>query len=499
MTRVRLLAALAASTALTACANLAPTPRLDAAVPTAYAEIGEDQTPEAGPPSSQSSGDIAAWWTLFQDAQLSDLVARAAKGNLDLQQTAARIVEARQQEIVAGASSKPQVQLDTNASRNRISEHAIPLPPGAGSKGPGAGASPFGIPGTAFNSFRAGLDASWELDLFGGARNAVAAARARTQAAEWTARDLQVALAAEVADHYLTLRSLQRREAVAWEELTRQRALLAIVRARAAQGFVSQLDVDQQQSLVDATEARAYPLEAQVRAEIHALGVLVGETPEALIPVLTPAAASPVVPAAPPPGLPSDLLRRRPDIRKAERNVAAAAADVGAATAELYPKITLSGQPGFVSTSLSTLLDWGSRNYTVSAGLLWPILEGGRLRASLAGANARQTEALLTYRQAVLTGLKEVEDALSRYQADEAQRGSLQASLDQARAAEAIANDQYRAGVVAFNAVLAAQQAVTTDEDQLAQTEAACGMDVVALYRALGGGWTEAGHQETTP
>ena len=494
MMRVRLWAALAASTALTACANLAPTPRLDAAVPAAYAETGADQTPGAGP----TPDDIAAWWTLFQDPELTDLVARAAKGNLDLQQTAARITEARQAEVIAGASSKPQVQLDTSASRNRISEHAIPLPPGSAGKGTG-GASPFGIPGETFNSFRAGLDASWELDLFGGARNAIAAARARTQAAEWTARDLQVALAAEVADHYLTLRSLQRREAVAWEELTRQRALLAIVRARAERGFVSQLDVDQQQSLVDATEARAYPLEAQVRAEIHALGVLAGETPEALIPTLTPAAAQPVVPAAPPPGLPSDLLRRRPDIRKAERNVAAAAADVGAATAELYPKITLSGQPGFVSTSLSTLIDWGSRNYTVSAGLLWPILEGGRLRASLAGANARQTEALLTYRQAVLTGLKEVEDALSRYQADEALRGSLQASLDQARAAEAIANDQYRAGVVAFNAVLSAQQAVTGDEDQLAQADAACGMDVVALYRALGGGWTEAGHQETTP
>ena len=490
MSCVRLLAAAAASVALTACANLAPTPRLDAKVPDAYAEAASDQTP--------ATADATTWWTLFQDAQLTDLVARAAKGNLDLRQTAARIAEARQQEIVAGASSKPQVQLDAGASRNRISEHAIPLPPGQAGRGPG-GVSPFGIPGEEFNSFHAGLDASWELDLFGGARNAVAAARARTQAAEWTARDFQVALAAEVADHYLTLRSLQRREAVAWEELSRQRALLAIVRARAANGFVSQLDVDQQQSLVDATEAHAYPLEAQIRAEIHALGVLVGETPEALIPVLTPAAAQPVVPVAPPPGLPSDLLRRRPDIRKAERNVAAAAADVGAATAELYPKITLSGQPGFVSTSLSTLVDWGSRNYTVSAGLLWPILEGGRLRASLAAANARQTEALLTYRQAVLTGLKEVEDALSRYQADEAQRGSLQASLDQARAAESIAGDQYRAGVVAFNAVLSAQQAVTTNEDQMAQAEAACGMDVVALYRALGGGWTEAGHQETTP
>ena len=233
--------------------------------------------------------------------------------------------------------------------------------------------------------------------------------------------------------------------------------------------------------------------------EIHALGVLVGEPPESLIQTLTLVAAQPRVPAAPPPGLPSDLLRRRPDIRKAERNVAASAADVGAAVADLYPKITLSGQPGFVSTSLSTLVNWGSRNYSVSAGLLWPILEGGRLRAQLAAANARQTEALLAYRQSVLTGLKEVEDALSRYQADEAQRGSLQASLEQARAAEALAREQYRAGVTAYTPVLSAQQAVISDEDQLAQTGAACALDVVGLYRALGGGWTDADHQETTP
>ncbi len=490
MRAVRLIAVSAAGAVLTACANLAPSPHLPAQVPAAYAEAPADQP--------AASGDLANWWTLFGDAQLTDLVARAAKANLDLQQTSARITEARQQEIIAGASSKPQVQLDASASRNRISEHAIPLPPGAGGHGAGGGASPFGIPGEEFNSFRLGLDASWELDLFGGAKNAVAAARARTQAAEWTSRDLRVAITAEVADHYLTLRALQRREAVAWDELARQRNLLSIVRARAAAGFVSQLDVDQQQGLVAATEARAYPLEAQIRAEIHALGVLVGEPPESLVATLTPVAAQPAPPAAPPPGLPSDLLRRRPDIRKAERNVAAAAADVGAATAELYPKITLSGQPGFVSTSLSSLLDWGSRNYTLSAGLLWPILEGGKIRASLAAANARQTEALLAYRGAVLTGLKEVEDALARYQADEAQLGSLQVSLDQARAAEALARDQYRSGVVAFTTVLAAQQAVTSGEDQLAQTQAACGMDVVGLYRALGGGWTDTDRQETT-
>ena len=305
-------------------------------------------------------------------------------------------------------------------------------------------------------------------------------------------------LAAEVADHYVTLRALQRREAIAWDELARQRELLSIIRARANAGFVSHLDVDQQEGLVTATEARAYPLEAQARTEIHALGVLVGQPPEALIDALTPAGAQPQAPV-PPPGLPSELLRRRPDIRRAEREAAAAAADVGVATADLYPKLTLSAQPAFVSTALSSLLAWGSRSYTVSAGVLWPLFEGGKLHAALAKADARQDEVLLAYRKTVLTGLQDVEDALARYQADDATRGSLQTSLDDARSAEGLAHDQYRAGVVGFSNVLSAQQAVTSGADQLAQADAARTQDVVALYKALGGGWSDADLQEKTP
>ena len=255
----------------------------------------------------------------------------------------------------------------------------------------------------------------------------------------------------------------------------------------------------QQQGLVDGAEARAYPLEARIRAEIHALGVLVGEPPESLIARLSPVAAAPDLPPAPPPGLPSELLKRRPDIRRAESNVAAAAADVGVATADLYPKITLSANPSLVSTSLSTLIDWGSRNYTLSAGLLWPIFDGGRLRAALAGADARQTEALLAYRKAVLTGLTDVEDSLSLYQADEARGGSLAASLDEARAAEALARAQYGSGIVNYSGVLAAQQVVISNEDQLADAEAARSQDLVGLYKALGGGWRDDDLQGNTP
>ncbi len=401
---------------------------------------------------------------------LDDLVSRALAANLDLRQTAERIVQARQQEIIAGARRLPQVQADISAARNRISENAIPLPPGSGSGqgGAGGGGGVFGLPGSEFNSFRLGADASWELDLFGGAAAGVKAARARTQAAEWSRRDLQVALASEVAAHYVALRSLQRREALAREELSRQREVQAIAASRADAGFTSRVEAGQAQAQVSAAEAKVYPLHALARAEVHALGVLVGQTPESLAAALDAPGPIPAM-AAPPPGLPSDLLRRRPDIRGAERQVAAAAADVGVATADLYPRITLSAQPAMVSTELSSLLDWGSRSYGISAGLLWPIFNGGRTRAALAGANSRQTEALLAYRRTVLTALKDVEDALARYQADEAARASLAASLDQARTAEALAQDQYRAGVASEAGALTARQQTLAFSDQLAQ------------------------------
>jgi outer membrane protein TolC len=172
---------------------------------------------------------------------------------------------------------------------------------------------------------------------------------------------------------------------------------------------------------------------------------------------------------------------------------------VGVAAADLYPKITLSAQPAMVSTALSTLLDWGSRNYAVSAGLLWPIFEGGKLRARLAQANARQQEALLAYRKTVLVALKDVEDALARYQADEARRGSLQASLESARAAETLARDRYEAGLNPYSDVLAAREASIAGEDALAQAEAARATDAVTLYAALGGGWSETDLKESAP
>jgi multidrug efflux system outer membrane protein len=468
---------------VTACAHAPAHAPLQQSVPGAYAE----------PSAPTATVDLSAWWQGFHDPILDRLVAQALASNLDLQEAGSRIREARAGETIAGARGQPQVQADASASRNHISENAIPVPPGAG----GSGGSPFAFPGATFSQFKLGFDASWELDLFGATRHGIEGAQARTEAQVWSARDLQVSLTAEVARAYLELRAAQARTAIARAELKRQQEALELVRSRVETGFVTHLDLDQQSAATRQAAAAVPPLEAQARLQMHALGVLLGQPPEALIAELSPEGALAGDAPVPPPGLPSDLLRRRPDIRSAERKAAAAAADVGVATADLYPRISLTASPSLISTDLSSLLDWSSRNYSFGAGLIWPLFEGGRLKAQLAQADERQQRAVLDYRKAVLGALKDVEDALARLDADRSRRADLEAAAGQAGGARAIALDQYRAGTASYTGVLTAEQGLHQAEDQLAQTRAAEAEDAVALYKALGGGWNETELQET--
>jgi NodT family efflux transporter outer membrane factor (OMF) lipoprotein len=462
-----------------------------AAFVTACKTVGPDYTaPEAPlPPAYAEAGaagrqpDLSRWWRGFDDPLMTRLIETTLAQNLDLAQAASRIREARRQETVAGAGDAPQVSAQAQASRNRISENAIPIPPGSGTPG-----GLFGLPGSEFDTFRAGLDASWEIDLFGGTRRAVEAAKARTGAAEWTARDLQVSLAAEVATDYVELRALQRRESVARRDLERQAGLLSIATSRADTGFTSRLDAEQQASLKQVTAAKIPALQARQKALIHALGVLTGEAPGTLLETLSKPAPIPTA-APPPPGLPSELLRRRPDIRAAERRAAAASADIGVATAELYPRFSLTAQPAFVSTELSSLLDWGSRSYSIGAGLIWPLFNGGRIKAQVGAAGERQTQAVLAWRQSVLVALRDVEDALARYAADSARVVELTRAASAAQAAASITGDRYRGAVADYTPVLTAEGQLNASEDALAQAEQARAQAVVALIKALGGGW----------
>ena len=443
-----------------------------------------------------SDPDLAGWWRTFGDPELDKLVNRAIAQNLDVQTAAVRIREARAREIVAGAASKPQVDAQASATRQRISENAIPVPPGAGGGGaPGS----LGLPGSEFSTFRVGFDASWEIDLFGKTRRSVEAARARTGEAVWNRRDVQISVAAETADAYLTLRTLQQRIATAGAELARQQRFEQLVAARARGGLVTGQDLEQQRS-ERSTAAGALPaLRAQAVAEIHALGVLTGDTPEALIAELAPPAVMPPTAPAIPAGLPSDLLRRRPDIRAAERELAASTADIGVAVADLYPRFSLTAAPALVSTALASLLEWGSRSFSIGAAVDWPLLNGGRTRGNIAVANARQEQALIAYRKSVLRALQDVEDSLSRSDGDRRQLADLDEALRTATRAEDIARTRYRGGLVTYSDVLQAQARRLKLEDQLTETRGTLARDTVALFKALGGGWPELAQAGAQP
>jgi NodT family efflux transporter outer membrane factor (OMF) lipoprotein len=417
---------------------------------------------------------------------LGGLIERALRQNLDIEMATARIREARALERAVGAGASPQLGVETSVTRQRISENAIPAPPGAG----GGGGGGFGLPGTEFTTWRAGFDASWELDLFGRNRREREGARARTEASVWNRRDAEVIVAAEVASSYFRLRTFQGRIANAQAELARLQRFEQLVAARTRGGLVTGQDLEQQRSERSAAAAAIPVLEAQAKAEIHAIGVLTGQTPGALASQL--AAPAELAPAPQvPPGLPSDLLRRRPDIRAAERELAAATADIGVAVADLYPRISLTAAPALVSTALGSLLEWGSRSFSAGAAIDWPIFDGGRRRANVEVRNARQEQALIAYRKAVLTGLQDVEDALARIDGGRQRTARLEEALGTARRAEEIARTRYRGGLVTLSDVLIAEARRIQLEEQLIETRGAEARDTVALVKALGGGWQE--------
>ncbi|HEX5184856.1 MAG TPA: efflux transporter outer membrane subunit, partial [Allosphingosinicella sp.] len=315
------------------------------------------------------------------------------------------------------------------------------------------------------------------------------AARARTEAAIWQARDTQVTLAAEVANAYLTLRMLQQRETVLRDEVARQRRALALTAHTAEAGLVPQGDTIRQRSTLAAAEAGIEPVVAEERIEMHALGLLIGRPPESLIAELqVPAGTTPPPPLVPP-GLPSDLLRRRPDIRAAERNLAAATADIGVAVADLYPHFSLTGVAELISTALSSLLSPHSFQSVVTGQGLFPVLDFGRRRAQVNIRKEQAQQAYLDYQKVVLGALKDVEDALARVDAERRRNDELRRGVADAERALAAVDARYRAGLIDLSAVLQAQQAVLSARDSLAQSDGALRQTLVSLYKALGGGW----------
>ncbi|MGN6627024.1 MAG: TolC family protein, partial [Tepidisphaeraceae bacterium] len=346
-----------------------------------------------------------------------------------------------------------------------------------------------GLPGVETELYQIGLDATWEIDIFGGTRRAVEAAADDLAAAVEDRRDVLTTLVAEIARDYLQLRGLQQRLSIARENLATQLDTLGLTQSRFKAGFVTELDVARAKTQVAETTAILPPLEAQIRQTIHALSVLVAQEPDALTSELTTTLTIPTPPPSVPVGLPSDLLQRRPDIRRAERQIAAANARVGVATADLFPKFSITGSLGLDSSHARNLFAWDSRYFLFSPGVSWNIFDAGRTQANIAAQTEQRQQLMLAYQNAVLQALKETEDALVNYATEQTRHAALSEAVQSARTSVNIARQQYEQGVIDFLVVLDTQRDLLSAEDALVQSDETIATNLVALYTALGGGW----------
>ena len=430
--------------------------------------------------------EMTRWWTTFNDPLLNSLVERAVKSNFDVRIAEARIREARASRAVVAAGAWPTVDVSASYRRNRTSENAL----GLGSTAPqGGGTLEQDLFKLEQELFKTGFDASWEIDVFGGVRRGVEAADATIAASVESRRDVLVTLLGDVAKNYIDLRGFQRRLAVARANLKAQQDTWELTRIRFQAGLTSDLEVAQAEAQVNTTAAQIPTLESALKQAVYSLDLLLGLSPGALWNDL---ANETTIPSLPPEvlvGLPSDLLRRRPDIRFAERDLAASTAQIGAAMADLFPKFSLTGAAGLQSISASDWFTGRSRYWSIGPTISWPIFDAGRIRANIEIRNAQQEQALNRYEKTVLAAFGDVEKSLVNYSREQARQRSLTDAVAANRRAVEMANELYVRGLNDFLNVLDTQRSLYAAENDLAQSEATMAANLVALYKALGGGW----------
>ncbi len=422
---------------------------------------------------SSTTQPLAKWWTTLHDPELDRLVEQAVAGNLGLQEAASRLRESRAALRLAGAKELPTI--DGTAAYAHIDS--------------GQGASLGNSGAIVTDIWQAGFDANWEIDVFGGNRRQIEAARADYQAAVEDRHDALVSLTAEVARDYLELRGLQQRLKYARENLALQQDSLGLTRSLRKAGFNTELDVSRAQTQVSQTRAQIVPLVTQVSQQQHAIAILLGQSPEIVAAELKSPAPIPLLPPVVSIGMPADLLRRRPDIRRAERQIAAANARVGAAIADYYPKFSLTGDFGLDSTQFRHLFEWENRYFLIYPNVDWRLFDFGRTAAEVDQEKERHQQTLLAYQNAVLGALREVEDALVAYTNEQDHQNALAAAVDSAKESVEISRDEYKQGVIDFLPVLDAQRQFLVAQDELAQSDQALSTNLVALYKAIGGGW----------
>ena len=441
-------------------------------MPATWSELPATVRPEAGLLAP-------AWWTLFHDPTLDSLIREAMSANLDLRIAETRIREARAQRNLAAAAGSPSVDAAASHINTERSENSL-------------------SGGSSSNLYQIGFDAGWELDIFGGIRREIEAADALVDASVEDQRTVLVSLQAEVARNYLEMRGSRQRLATARSNISSQTKTVDLVRGLHQLGLGSELQLVQANTQLALLNAQVPGLERSTRQSLHQLALLLGRQPQDLPAALAEETSIPPLPPEIPINLPSDLLRQRPDIRRAERQLAAATATVGATTADLFPRFSLTALVGLQSTSLTDLVTSSSRFWTIGPAIRWALFDGGRIRAAIDVSEARRERAQATYEKTILSSLADAADALVALTREKETLQILAAAVNSGEQSLAMSRGLYEAGLVDFLNVLQAERALYASRDQLVQSELRLSLGMVALFKALGGGWNLE-NQPATP
>ena len=448
--------------------------------------VGPRYKRPAAPVAQQWSGEqargtstgepVEQWWLSFNDPEFRSLIERAVKANLDLKLATARIAEARAVRGIAKSGLFPTVEASASATRNR--QRVIAPANGAAAIVP-----------VEFNNFQGGFDASWELDVFGRVRRGLQAANADVAAAREARRDVLVAVLGEVGRTYAELRGFQFRLDIAQKNIATQQDTLDLTKSRATAGLATELDVARAAAQLETTRSVVPSLQSGIEISIHRLSVLLGQEPSALRAEVSLTAPVPMIPPEVPVGLRSELLERRPDVRQAEAQLAAATARVGEAKAEWFPRFTLFGSAGRQASQLHEITLGMGNFFSAGPAVSLPIFTGARIRSNIRVQDARLQQVVIGYRSTVLSALEETENALVNYSEEQSRRERLENAVKSNEEAVRLSSELYKAGLTDFLSVLDAQRELYANEDLLAQSRAAQAVNLIALYKALGGGW----------
>ena len=435
-------------------------------------DIQSEWEPPNDPAVLTDTGNIVDWWTTFNDPVLTELINKVANSNFDVQIAAARVNEARANLKIASSRRYPGINLPGGISRERSSENmGVPI-----SDNPVTG-------------YSLGLDASWEIDMFGRIRRTIESAKANFQATQEDRMDMMISMCAEVALAYINVRTNQACLEAANANIKSQKSSLELTRIRFQNGLANDLDVEQAQRVLANSEAQVPILKTQLIQAVNSIGVLLGQSPGTFAQMFSPSTPIPTPDKKMTIGVPADLLRRRADIRAAERRLAAQTAQIGVAKADLFPTFSLSGSFGLKTTGSRNFFDSDSRTYSFGVPLSWTLFDGGRIRAQIKVEDAKTEQALLNYKKTVLDACKEVENAIVSFREERKRLKALKRSTSASRRTVLLSTNLYKGGLSDYQNVLDAQRSLFDAENQMFISQGNSIIYMVQLYKALGGGW----------